>query len=365
MGMIRPGRVKRVIAILSLLGLALLLATVWCGCSASSPGETAEDQVRPPERDGTYDAGFPTEGLSEYLAEIGKSVKMVSCIAYYRIYPFPWRDSLTASDISPALLAKQRDRSYLTNATSSGTGTVIYFDGFRVALLSVAHVVSFPETLVAYHYKTSTKPTPYVRSVSVKEKQSTYVAVFPEGGNMEILALDAGSDLALLGKEFMRAPSMGIRKLPYPFGETGELGWGAMVYILGYPSGHQMLTRGIVSRPRNDRGETFLLDAVLGPGYSGAPTLALRDGLPNFECVGLITDISGQKELYLVPEDTFEFEPDSPYEGEIYIRRRIELAFGVTRAVSAETIDGFLQEHSSELARRGYSVRLKKRSTND
>ncbi|MGB5875321.1 MAG: serine protease [Bacteroidota bacterium] len=358
----RLARTKRVFEALFLQGLAFLVAAELSGCSASSPPGGAEDRAPLPERDGAYDAGFPNEGLSEYLEGIGESIKMVSCVAYYRVYPFDEGDSLRASDITPGLLEEQQDRSFFTNTTSSGTGTVIYFDGFRVALLTCAHVVSFPDTLLAHHYRTGDKPTPFVRSVSVKEKQSTYVAVFPEGGDMEILALDARSDCAILGKEFKKPPSRPIRELEYPFGEADELGWGALVYIFGYPSGQQMLTRGIVSRPRRGGEETFFLDAVLGPGYSGAPAMALRDGVPNFECVGLVTEISGQKKLYIVPEETVEYEPGSPYEGDIYIRQRTDLAFGVSQAVSAEAVDRFLQAHRNELAGRGYPVQLRRRS---
>ena len=355
-------RLMRVSGALCLSGWGLLVAAGLGGCSASSPGDGAVDQARLPERDGVYDAGFPSEGLSEYLQEIGESVKMVSCIAYYRVYPIPEGDSLLASDITPEILEDRRESSYFTNTTSSGTGTIIYFDGFRVALLTAAHVVSFPETLLAHHYRSGDRAAPLVRSVSVREKQSIYVAVFPEGGDMEILALDSGSDLVILGKEFKRSPYRLIRVLEYPFGQARELGWGAVVYIFGYPSGQQVLTRGIVSKPRREGAETFLLDAVLGPGYSGGPALALRDGLPNFECVGLITDISGQTALYLAPEETVEYEPGVPYEGEIYIRQRTELAFGGTQAVSAEAVDRFLQAHQSELAGRGYPVRLRRSS---
>ena len=352
----------RVLAPLFLLGWGFFCTAVQSGCSSSSPGEDADIQPREPERDGVYDTGFPTEGVSEYLESIGETVKMVSCIAYYRVYPFPERDSLRAPDITPDLLAERRERSYVINTTSSGAGTVLYFDAFRVALLTCAHVVTFPDTLVARHFRSGSKPTPFVRSISVKEKQSTYVAVFPEGGEMEILALDARSDLAVLGKEFRQPPAGSIRVFEYPFGEAADLGWGSMVYIFGYPSGQKMLTRGIVSKPRREGGERFLLDAVLGPGYSGAPAVAVRDGIPNFECVGLVTDISGQRKMYLVPEETLEYELGVPYEGEIYIRRQTELAFGVTQAVSAEAIEKFLRMQRRNLREQGYSVELKKKT---
>jgi len=140
----RHARMKSLLEALFLQGVALFVVAVLGGCSASNPGEGAEGGAPRPERDGAYDAGFPIEGLSEYLEEIGESVKMVSCVAYYRVYPFPERDSVRASDITPDLLDQQQEKSFFTNTTSSGTGTVIYFDGFRVALLSCAHVVSLP-----------------------------------------------------------------------------------------------------------------------------------------------------------------------------------------------------------------------------
>ena len=69
----------------------------------------------------------------------------------------------------------------------------------------------------------------------------------------------------------------------------------------GYPSGHKMVTKAIVSSPNKDRKGSFLLDAVLTPGFSGGIALAVRDGVPNFELVGLVQLVSGRTTYALGP----------------------------------------------------------------
>jgi len=104
--------------------------------------------------------------------------------------------------------------------------------------------------------------------MSFKERQSNYVAVFPEGGELEILAMDRDQDVALLGKTFDDDP------LPRPRSscirrERQRSSSGDVRLPLGYPTGHKMVTKAIVSSPNKDRKGSFLLDAVLTPGFSG------------------------------------------------------------------------------------------------
>ncbi len=320
---------------------------------------SAYKEVYPTLIDGKYDSEFPYRGCSEQLEEIGETVKMVSCVAYYRVYTFGDKSTLRRGDITPEVLAGMaRQASYINNSTS-GTATVIFFDDRRVVLLTCAHVVAFPDTLLSFVYGANRRPTPYVKSIGFKEKQSTFVAVFPEGGNLEILAMDRGADVALLGRTFERAPTLKIPALKYPFGKAKELEWGSFVYLFGYPSGYKIVTKGIVSSPNRDRAGSFLIDAVFNRGFSGGIALAIRDGVPNFELVGIIKLVSAHSSNLLVPqkeEGDVEYDPSTPYDGPVYVERKTEIEFGITQAVPVEAIVDFIDQSRPALRSKGYDI---------
>ena len=61
--------------------------------------------------------------------------------------------------------------------------------------------------MVSYYIGEDRRPTPFVKSVAVKEKQTNYVATLPEGGEVEILAMDRSADIALMGQQFLSEPA--------------------------------------------------------------------------------------------------------------------------------------------------------------
>ena len=48
-------------------------------------------------------------------------------------------------------------------------------------------------------------------------------------------------------------------------------------------------------------GNIFLVDAVFNRGYSGGIVLAIRDGVPNFELVGLVKSVPAEYEYVMKP----------------------------------------------------------------
>jgi hypothetical protein len=176
---------------------------------------------------------------------------------------------------------------------------------------------------------------------------------------MEILAMDRDLDVALLGKTFEADPSPRIRAFMYPAGRARQLEWGTFVYLFGYPTGHKMVTKAIVSSPNKDRRGTFLVDAVFTGGFSGGIALAIRDGVPNFELVGIVKLVSGHSTYTLVPstdDDMPDYDPLVPYTGQIYVQKRSEIEYGIVQAVSIESILEFIDSHRSDLGARGYAV---------
>ena len=194
---------------------------------------------------------------------------------------------------------------------------------------------------------------------ALKKRQSNFVSMLPEGGEATILAIDADKDLAVLGMEFSAPPPTPVPVFRYPLGHAKELNWGDFVYLFGYPSGFKMVTKGIVSSPNKDKRQGFLVDAVFGRGFSGGLCLALRDGVPNFEVVGLIKMVPARTFYVLTPgrdRQVDDLDWEMPYDGPVFLERRTEIDYGVTQAVSAEMVRSFLLEHRDQVEALGYRV---------
>ncbi len=307
--------------------------------------------------DGRYDSEFPNRGCSKQLEEISRTIKAVNCIATYKVYILPSGSALKKDDITEDVLEAQAERVQYANNTSSGTVTVMYNVGFRVAGITCAHIVNNPDTTYTYFVDRSGRRTEFVQSVGLLQSQVNYVADFPDGGEMEILALDKANDIAVLGKSFFRHPEASIEAFEYPTGKAKDLEWGSFVYLFGFPLGNKMVSRAIVSSPNRDQKGSFLLDAVFNRGFSGGIILAVRDGVPNFELVGMVSSVPADYDYVITPprdNPGVEFDTSVPYNGEIYIDKKMSIKYGVTRAISIETIRDFIFTNRNKFESKGY-----------
>jgi S1-C subfamily serine protease len=198
-----------------------------------------------------------------------------------------------------------------------------------------------------------------LHSISIKLKQQNFVSGLPDGEEVEIIAKDKKNDIALLRKR-VSTPAQPLTVLNYPIGKAKDLEWGTVVYTMGYPIGNLMVTRAIVSKPSKNGNGMFLTDALFNHGISGSPVLALRDGVPNFEWVGMASSSSAQSIHYLKPsEDTPLFiAPDSPYSGETFVVRKKSINYGVTFSVRIEDIVKFLSNNKKLLQQEGFTTDL-------
>jgi len=310
--------------------------------------------------DGKYDSEFPYRGCSEQLEQISESVRMISCIAYYKSWVFPLEAKVRIKDIRDPFLREKAEKEVYLNQTASGSATVIYCQNNRIALLTCAHVVDFSDTVFTFYHGEDKKQTEFIQSIAVKDHQTNYVAAIPGLHNLEILLFDREDDLALIGQEikFTIAPTVTVFK--YPIGKAKELEWGAFVYLFGYPSGYRIVTKAIVSSPNRDKYGSFLTDAVFSKGFSGGIVLAIRDGVPNFELVGMMKLVPGHQQYYLTPAregERIEFDPIIPFKGDVYAESRTEIIYGIAPAIPAELIVDFLQTNQSKLIDQGYDLR--------
>jgi len=320
--------------------LSLLLILVPL-ISCSSVYET----VYPTLNDGKYDSEFPYKNSSAQLEEISNSIKLLNSIAFYTSYIFPEDKQLKLPDLRGKDYKEIASEEIYFNRSASGTATIIYEDRGNVALLTVAHIVNFPDTVISYYVDSEGTATKIVQSISIKSRQSNYVPDLPDGGELDIILLDKTDDIALLGKKYSSQATINLPVFKYPWGESADLEWGSFIYVFGFPMNYKMISKGIVSSPQRER-HSFLIDAVFNRGYSGGIVLAIRDGVPNFELVGLVRSVPADYQYILHPvtkQPDIEFNPMLPYKGEVYVEREQMIRTGITKVIGIELVKELLE----------------------
>lgn len=328
------------------------LFTFLLSCSQSSVYE----KVYPSLLDGKYDSEFPYRNSSKQLEEISNSIRLVNSIAFYESFIFDQKNKFTLKQSKNIDLEKNASEKVYFNHTASGAGTIVLENHGLVGVLTVAHVVSFPDTVYSYFINPDGTPTEFIESISIKLKQTNYIPEFPEGGELSVILKDKNLDIALLGKKYSPNQTANFPVFKYPWGKADELEWGTFVYVFGFPMNYKMVSKGIISSPDKEKN-TFLLDAVFNRGYSGGIILAIRDGVPNFELVGIVKSVPAEFEYTIRPltrERDLEFNSLIPFKGEVYVDKQQVLRMGITKAIGIESIIKFLIDHKDELISRGY-----------
>lgn len=315
------------------------------------------DKIYPTLQDGKYDSEFPYKGSSEELEEISSTIHRVNSTAFYRTYTFNQNDKIKRSELQSEQTFDKSVSTGYADQTSSGTATIIYSAEGKVALLTCAHVVNYPDTVLSFYSDGEGHLTNILEAVFIKEAQAIYVAGFPEGSELEIIAIDKERDLALIGRDYHELMGFKFPVFNYPVGKSKELDWGSFVYVFGYPINYQMVTKAIVSSPNSDAEGSFLLDAVVNQGTSGGIVLAIRDGVPNFELVGIVQWVPEEEDNILVPaklKNNEAYNPISPYEGDVFVKRFSSIRYGIAKIISVESILTFLLNNKQILYDEGY-----------
>lgn len=299
------------------------------------------------------DNGFNNQttenNLSEVLNFVSGTVKKLDCIAFYKSYTFPQGNSIMPGNITDSVLKKASVGTTVSNQSVTGTATLIYYQDNLAGLLTCAHVVNFPDTIIV-RYNNGLGP---IMVISIKVEQQNYVRDLPLGGDVEVVAVDKKNDLALLMKKTGEHHEV-VRVLNCPVGESRELDWGTKVYVMGYPLGKLMVTRAMVSKPARNTGR-FLTDALYNRGISGSPVLTLHQGVPGFEFVGLACSASARDISYVKPgKEHLEYiNPDEAYTGELFATHKKMINYGVTYNITTEAILDFLSTNRETITEAG------------
>ncbi len=333
--------------------LLLIISTAFAFISCTSTGTTQSISIVD-----EYTTIFPNNDVADELELISKSIRLINNLTFYKTYSF-LDSTITDANLTDFDLL---ERAILTNTiskTSSGTGAIINISGNKVALLTAAHIVSYPDTVISY-YSSKGKQSKYIESILYKERQKIY-SDLPEGGMLKIIAKDDKNDIAIIGNAFNKITPIRFPVFDFNFGNAKELKWGSFVYLLGYPMHHKMVTSGIVSNPNYNGTGNFLVDAPINRGSSGGLVLAIRGTAPNFELVGIVSSVPAEKRIVLSPSNPsrdINFLPGTIYRGEMTIEKLDGIKYGIGKIVSSEKIKIFIKENEDQLINHGYHINI-------
>ncbi|NIT56054.1 MAG: hypothetical protein GWN00_07385, partial [Aliifodinibius sp.] len=255
----------------------------------------------PSEIDGEYDIAYSYQGDRKALVKVLNSVRLLNSTAYYESHAFSQEEALIEADIVDDIPFEKSSEQFVFQDFAVGTATIIYFRATRLAVLTCAHVIDFPDTLISYYDVTNVGDQRFIENISIKKKHTNNLTDLRYGDELKVLAIDRDLDLAILGKRFKSSQTRTVPVFNVPLGTAKELTWGNIVFVLGFPGGKKMVTTGIVSSPNRTGEHHFLLDALFNRGLSGGIVLAIRDGIPNFELVGVVNSVAAESEIVLAP----------------------------------------------------------------
>ncbi|MGB5530549.1 MAG: hypothetical protein WBQ32_11330, partial [Ignavibacteriaceae bacterium] len=123
-------RMKLISLLLSVFCIPLLLNH----CSSGSYNE-----IYPILGDGKYDSEFPYKGASDELREISLTVQRIHSSTFYKTYTFDQNANLTSENFHTADFRTLANSEGYADQSTSGTGTTLYFNEGKVAILTCAH----------------------------------------------------------------------------------------------------------------------------------------------------------------------------------------------------------------------------------
>lgn len=334
--------------------MRMLIFTMLIFCLGCQP--KIFQPVPQPQNDLAYTSELSQIISNSEMEKVAGSVKKLFCIVEYEVYQFDERDQLTEEKFGQLNLRRSNAQRSTFNETVYGTATVLQNNRNGLLLLTCAHIVDNPDTLITY-FQTATSSL-FIESVAVKKSQMNFIRDNENNNLLRIFAIDSKLDLAFLGGEKLT----GADEMPVFEMEVGNgniLQWGTPVYVMGFPGGHQMLTKAAVGNPHSTPTGDFIIDASFNPGGSGSLIMAVNQNSRRPEFVGIAKSASATFINTLKPEKESHqeiYNPNLPYDGNLYVKRVRYINYGITFAISVNTIRDFYIQHRKSLSREGFGL---------
>jgi S1-C subfamily serine protease len=301
-----------------------------------------------------YTTAFPTNDVSSDLQRANNSLLRIVSTSYYQNYYFD-KPRITLTDILTNDLSTIADAQVSTENSSAGTSIVLQRNQDHSLLITCAHVVTSPDTTITYYQGDDILDKKYIKSISIKQKQDDIGFDKQKINQFNIIASNRFTDLALLK---IKTDQTNFSKLPISFvmGNSDLLKAGSFLYILGFPKGYPMVTRGIVSQFDRPNRNLFVSDAIFNPGISGGLVLASKDNFNTMEWVGIARSATASQEQILVPRpDSSEADfTVKPYTDIPYVVPKKRISYGITQTIPISTIKSFLRKNEKEISNSGF-----------
>lgn len=334
--------------------LWLSISTLAISCRSSEPTVTGE---KPRKSSKYYTSAYPQGDISKELTRAKNAVLRIVSTGFYRSYSFSQLVTLSDIRTNDNDIGKIANR--ITNFEESTAGSSILLENIRDRhlLITCEHVVSFPDTVITYYESKNIPPETYIQSISIKQRQTNLIFKSNRLKSFDVLATDSRSDLALLRASFSDQPHETEQSLDMPMGENDRLQLGTFIYIIGFPKGYNIITRGVVGDSGNQHDRFFVMDALFNPGISGGLIIASRDNYRSFEWVGMARSASVDREDYLVPRPTLDDFGNTiePYQDTVFVQRKNRISYGITQAIPMNRIRSFLSKNKDLIRKNGFS----------
>lgn len=314
------------------------------GCSGGRETAKSDDN-------GYYKNPFHSQSVRDQIEEGFKSVVRIQNNVIYRTYQFYVDEMPLRSELEGENFPEVAVTSYLDDQSTAGTAIVLSEYQGKFTMLTASHAVFYPDTVWHYQNNVNVEDDMDRRVEAVSVRQSVNYILINEKGviKLDLIAYDTSRDLAIMANS--EAEENLMQSLSLPLGQADELGWGDIVYALGYPKGAQMVTMGTASR-RDHPLRSILIDASFNRGFSGGALFAVRNNAKSgLELIGIVTSALGESETYLTPKIIRgeEYNPDVPYTGDVFVKTSPRINYGITNAVDMEVIMEFLKENERQI----------------
>lgn len=313
--------------------ILFLIAAFFASCS----GEAAIEK-----RYGYYQNIFGNQTpVSPQIDSLSKNLFLLNTIAYYDRYIY----SQEGDQPGRIIRVEKVDKS------ASGTAVLLYASPEKNFLVTAAHVLDFPDTVNTRDGEGS------LSSQSIKTEQKIYVIGLPLSGEVELIYKDAGTDLAFIGKNYFAGDLNKLNAWKFDYGSTDKLETGSFVLIGGFPRNIKMFSVGTVGVERENLRAGIYLDAVINKGSSGSIVMS-RNPQGKFELVGFIKSNPADSRLIVVPgtdETDKLYSEYQPYSGELFIEKKYDMIYGITRIIPIEDFSEIMIQSKSIFESNGYS----------
>jgi S1-C subfamily serine protease len=332
----------------------ILICFCWFLTSCNSSNYIAPNKNTSSTTD-HYTTQFPQREVSDLLQQAQNSILRIVTTAYYRTYTFQ-DQNITLSDIKTNNPEDIATDYFSTEESTAGTSIVLRYTDEKILLISCDHVVSSPDTVIAYAEGQGIPENTYVESISIKQRQNNLIFTTRQLQSFDIIASNQHTDLALFTAQFDGPKDTLAQPLDFTLGNSAELKLGSFLYVLGFPRGYPMVTRGLASTTENRTSNFFITDALFNPGISGGLVLASKDDFRSFQWVGIARSASASTENILVPQPTSKKHDRAarPYHGTPFVKEKTRITYGITQTIPINTIKEFISNHQEEISRNGF-----------